>query len=174
MIAIYQTLKSIGFKETYWQFVYRGQLGGLIKNARGTLIEFHVRFFNDGSIYAEMEIGRSVSLHLIDRRLYINHYLIRKLQGRLSREHFGYLAAATKKAKMMYPKSWSEWSTGNRFMTRGIRAKIQLLTLVADWRTLALIMAASVASSMARGPVIIPFFVAAMIVVYVLAPKRTQ
>jgi hypothetical protein len=174
MTAIYEALKSAGFKETYWQFVYPGQIGGLVQNARGTLIEFHVRFFENGLIYAEMEIGRSASLHLINRRLYINYYIIKKLHSRLPSAHLDYLRAATERSKLVYPKDWTEWSVQNRFMTPSIKRKIRFLAVLSDWRTLALIMMASVVSSMADGSVIIPLLTAIMIFVYVLAPKRTQ
>jgi hypothetical protein len=173
IIAIYQTLKSMGFKETRWQFVYPGQIGGLIKNPRSTLLEFHVRFFSDGLIYAEIEIGRSGSLHLIDRRMYINNYLIGKMGSSLAQEHLEYFRTASEKAKLVYPKNWPEWSSQNRFMTPSIKTKIQFLSVLADWRVLALVMMASIVSSIVKGVVLIPLLTAIMIFVYVLAPKRT-
>jgi hypothetical protein len=172
--AIYEALKSVGFKETYWQFIYPGQIGGLIQNAGGSLIEIHVRFFENGLIYAEMEIGRTGSLHLIDRRLYANHYLIKKMSSTLTKTDLDYLRTATEKSKLIYPRKWSEWSLRNRFMTPSLKRKIRLLAILGDWRTLALIMMASVVSSIADRSVVIPLLTALMIFVYVLAPKRTQ
>ncbi|MGA8498629.1 MAG: hypothetical protein WB764_24305 [Xanthobacteraceae bacterium] len=172
--AIYEALKGSGFKETYWQFIYPGQIGGLIQNAGGTLIEIHVRFFKNGLIYAEMEIGRTASLHLIDRRLYANHYLVRKMSSNLTKTDLDYLRNATEKSKLMYPRKWSEWSPRNRFMTPSLKRKIRLLAILGDWRTLALVMMASIVSSIADRSVVIPLLTALMIFVYVLAPKRTQ
>lgn len=174
MITIYQALKSVGFKETYWQFIYPDQIGGLIQNKRSTLIEIHVRFFANGLIYAEMEMGRSASLHLINRRMYVNYYLIQKLSKRLSRTHLEYFQDAVAKSKLVYPRDWLEWSSQNRFMTSGIKRKIRLLNVLSDWRTLALIMMASVVSSVADRSIVIPLLTAIMIFVYVLAPRRTQ
>jgi hypothetical protein len=174
VISIYQALKRVGFRETYWQFIYPGQIGGLIQNTRGTLIEIHVRFFENGLIYAEMEIGRSASLHLIDRRLYVNHYLIQKLSSRLSRTDLDYFRKSVAKSKLVYPRNWSEWSSQNRFMTPSIKRKIRFLTVLADWRTLALIMMTSIVASIADRSVVIPLLTAIMICVYILAPKRTQ
>jgi len=71
MNSIYQALKEMGFKETYWQFVYPGQIGGLVKSPRSNLLELHVRFFQEGMMYAEIEMGRSALLHFLNRRLYL-------------------------------------------------------------------------------------------------------
>lgn len=145
-----------------------------MQNARGTLIEFHIRFYEGGMIYAEIELGRSALLHLIDRRMYANRYFIRRLSSRLSSADLEYLRAATERYKCMHPKSWPEWGIRDRFMTPSIKRKIQLLAVLSDWRMLALVMMASIVSSVADGPAIVPLLTALMICVYVLAPKRTQ
>jgi hypothetical protein len=174
MTAIYQALKSIGFRETYWQFIYPGQIGGLIRNPRNTLIEFHVRFLKEGMIYAEIELGRSVLLHFANRKLYINQYLICKMGSRLSAAHREYLRGSIKRHKSVYAKDWPEWTVENRFVTPSMKKQIRFLAVLADWRTLALIMLASVVSSLADGPTVLPLITALMIFVYVLAPKRYQ
>jgi hypothetical protein len=172
MTAIYEALKSIGFRETYWQLVYPGQIGGLIKNPRGTLIEFHVRFFQRGMIYGEMELGRSVFLHFVNHRCYINCYLVTKIGSRLCPAHIDYLRVSTERFKRVYPRQRPEWTRENRFMTPNIKRQIQFLTLLADWRALALIMLASIGSTMANGPAALLLVIALMIFVYLLAPKR--
>lgn len=60
MVRIYNALKRKKFKETYWQYVYQNQIGGLIRQYGKGILEIHVRFFNDNTIYAEIEIGRIV------------------------------------------------------------------------------------------------------------------
>jgi hypothetical protein len=52
--------------------------------------------------------------------------------------------------------------------------QIRFLTVLADWRVLALIMLASVASSVVRHSIAVPLVAALMILVYLLAPKRAQ
>lgn len=173
MRAIYQSLKNIGFRETYWQFVYPGQIGGLIKCPRNKLVEFHVRFFEGGMIYAEFELGRSVLLHFLGHRYYLNRYIVRKIQSGLSQEHLAYLQCAMQRYKTAHLREWPEWSTENRFMTEGIKRQIKFLTVLSDWRVLALIMLASVVASSVHGPIMLPLLTALMIVVYLLAPKRS-
>jgi hypothetical protein len=173
MTAIYEALKNTGFKETYWQFVYPDQVGGLVKIRRHTLIEFHVRFFKGGMIYAEMEFGRSVFLHFLNKRCYINSYIIKTLSSRLSALHIDYLRASTKRYKRVYHNGWPEWTRRNRFMTPKTKMQIRFFTILSDWRTLALIMLASVASSLERVTAALPLLTAIMIVIYLLAPRRT-
>jgi|HubBroStandDraft_4_1064222.scaffolds.fasta_scaffold301862_1 hypothetical protein len=174
MTAIYQALKAAGFRETYWQFVYPGQIGGVVKTPRGTLIELHVRFFERGMIYAEMEVGRSVLLHFLNRRYYINEYLIRKFDSKLTSSQLDYLRISTARYKACCDNDWPEWTLENRFITRSTRMQIRFLTVLADWRVLALIMLASVASSVVRHSIAVPLVAALMILVYLLAPKRAQ
>jgi hypothetical protein len=174
MTAIYRVLKNAGFEETYWQFVYPGQVGGLVKIPRGTLIEFHVRFFEGGMIYAEMELGRSVLLHFLNRRYYINHHLVKKLNSKLSSSQIAYLRTSTERYKASCACDWPEWTMENRFMTPGIKRQVRFFTVLSDWRLLALIMLAGIISSIADGPVALALLTAAMILVYLLAPKRSH
>lgn len=173
MTAIYQALKRAGFNETYWQFVYRGQIGGLVKNPRGTLLEFHVRFFEDGMIYAEIELGRSVLLHFLNRRCYINQYLARRLRSRLPEKYVDYFQLSTERYKCAYHRNWPEWTIRNRFVTLSMKKQIHFLTTLSDWRVLALIMLGSTVSSFTPSLVILPLVTATMIVVYLLAPRRS-
>lgn len=174
MEGIYRALRRAGFRETYWQFVYAGQIGGLIKNPGHTLIEFHVRFFDGGMMYAEMELGRSVLLHFLSPRCYINHYLIRTIGARLSEQEQDFLRNSTEKYKAIYPREWREWDKDTRLMTPFLKKQVRFLTMLTDWRTLALIMLASVVSSIADRQVVLPILTALMVIVYLLAPRRAQ
>lgn len=62
----YQELRQQGFKRTFWQLVFPGQIAGLIKRVRpksNGANEYHVRFYNDGIIDCEIEVDRFSDLH---------------------------------------------------------------------------------------------------------------
>ena len=57
-----------GFKRTFWQLVFPGQVAGLIKKTSGRRSnkkgnEYHVRFYDDGTIECELEVDRWGSKH---------------------------------------------------------------------------------------------------------------
>lgn len=172
MAAIYNALKQVGFRETYWQVVYPGQIGGLIKNPRSKLLEYHVRLFYDGRIYAELELGRAALLHFIPHRHYLNEYIVSKIHSRLSQPHLDYLRRAIDRHMATHRRNWPEWSMENRFVTPRIRMQLRFLTVLSDWRFLALAMLAGFAASISHGPTVVSLLVVLMIVVYLLAPKR--
>lgn len=174
MTAIYDALKQAGFAETFWQFVYPGQIGGLIKAPQNSLIELHVRFFEDGLIYCELELGRSVLLHFLNHRFFANGYLIRKIGSKLTPVHLDYLKWTTERYKSLYGSRWPEWTATNRFITRRIKMQIRFLTLLSDWRSLAGIMLLSVAASATKSSIVLPAVTAAMILIYLVAPRRRQ
>jgi hypothetical protein len=173
MQAIYNALKSVGFRETYWQFVFPGQIGGLVKSPGSQLAEHHVRFFEGGMIYAEFELGRSALIHFLGHRYYLNHYIARKIRKKLSPAHFAYLQEAVERYKFQNHRDWPEWSADRRFMTPRIKSQLRFLTILSDWRVLASVMLASVVATMIHGPIILPIIVALLILVYLLAPRRT-
>ncbi len=172
MNAIYSALKADGFRETYWQFVYDGQIGGLIKSPRNQFVEFHVRFFEGAMIYSEIELGRSIFMHFLGKRYYLNHYILGRIRARISENHARYLQEATERYKSTYDRNWPEWGKDNRFMTSTTKRQIRYLALLSDWRLLALVMFASVVSTLTHGLIILPLLTAAMIVIYLLAPRR--
>jgi len=58
---VFQMLLNAGFKRTFWQLVFPGQVAGLIKRIPPTtdgINEYHVRFYQDGTIECELEIDR--------------------------------------------------------------------------------------------------------------------
>jgi hypothetical protein len=57
----YTSLLARGFKRTVWQLVFPGQVAGLIKRIPPTATgvnEYHVRFYQDGTIECELEVDR--------------------------------------------------------------------------------------------------------------------
>lgn len=171
-VAIYKALQECGFKETLWQFVYPGQIGGLVRNPNHNFLELHVRFFDDEMIYGEIELGRSVLLHFVNRRLFINRYLEKMLGSKLSDQQLRVLKASTGRYKSVYDTTYTEWSVKERFMNPTIKRQIRLLSVLSDWRTLAAIMLLSVAASMTNNLVLLPIITLVMIFVYLLAPRR--
>ena len=62
----FKGLVTIGFKRTFWQLVFPGQTAGLIKRIPMTdtgVNEYHVRFYNDGTIECELEVDRWSGKH---------------------------------------------------------------------------------------------------------------
>lgn len=64
----YRALKDAGFRETIWQFVYRSQRGGLVLPIDKGRLELHARFYADGTIEAELEVGRRFIGHFLNPR----------------------------------------------------------------------------------------------------------
>jgi hypothetical protein len=80
--GIYGCLKSLGFRETRWQFVYDGQRGGLVLPYNDGLNEIHVRFYDD-RIFAELEYSRSSLFHFVFPLFNANSFLAELLKDRL-------------------------------------------------------------------------------------------
>jgi hypothetical protein len=80
--SIYGCLKSLGFRETRWQFVYDGQLGGLVLPYNDGLNEIHVRFYDD-RIFAELEYSRSSLFHFVFPLFNANGFVAELLKDRL-------------------------------------------------------------------------------------------
>ena len=62
----YEELLNFGFKKTFWQLVFPGQTAGLIKRVERKFNganEYHVRFYEDGTIDCEIEVDRFSELH---------------------------------------------------------------------------------------------------------------
>lgn len=62
----FQELRAQGFRRTPWQLVFPGQTAGLIKPIPPQpdgINEYHTRFYDDGIIECELEIGRFESMH---------------------------------------------------------------------------------------------------------------
>lgn len=58
---IYGRLLLAGFRRTFWQLVFPGQIAGLIKRipiTRTGVNEYHIRFYKDGTIECELEVDR--------------------------------------------------------------------------------------------------------------------
>lgn len=85
--SIYQKLRSIGFQETVWQYVYEGQLGGLIRPIGDDGLEIHVRFY-ENTIEAEIEVGRRYPRHFWGPRAEAGYLLLELLEDTLTRAEF--------------------------------------------------------------------------------------
>lgn len=64
-----------GFKRTFWQLVFPGQVAGLVKKISNDRDgqngnEYHVRFYDDGTIECELEVDRWGSKHWAGPRNY--------------------------------------------------------------------------------------------------------
>lgn len=69
----YGYLLDSGFKRTFWQLVFPGQIAGVIKKIAPNnygLNEYHVRFYNDGVIDCELEFDRFSALHWSGKRVH--------------------------------------------------------------------------------------------------------
>ena len=70
---IHSQLLRIGFQRTFWQLVFPGQTAGLIKRIAVTetgVNEYHVRFYDDGTIECELEVDRWSIQHWTGPRLH--------------------------------------------------------------------------------------------------------
>lgn len=75
-----------GFKRTFWQIIFPGQIAGLIKKtsskrSHGKGNEYHVRFYNDGTIECELEVDRWGSKHWTGPRNYDSEFLNEVLEN---------------------------------------------------------------------------------------------
>lgn len=84
---VYSALKRFGFRETIWQFVYRGQLGGLILPVNNGHHEIHVRFYPD-AIEAEFEVGRRFLDHFLQPRGRAEGLVINILRDQMTPKEF--------------------------------------------------------------------------------------
>ncbi|OHB49712.1 MAG: hypothetical protein A2Y10_06020 [Planctomycetes bacterium GWF2_41_51] len=86
-ISIYKALRQAGFKETIWQFIYRGQIGGLVLPLNDGRAELHVRFYTN-TIEAELEVGRKFIGHFLQPRFQAESIVLSKIKKYLSQEDF--------------------------------------------------------------------------------------
>lgn len=172
MQVIYEALKKRGFKETYWQVVYPGQIGGLIRNPGNNILQFHVRFFSHGMIYAEFELGRSALLHFIIRKFYVNNYIGMKISADLSSAELEYFYQAVLRYKTTSEKGWPEWTGRNKLVNAPAKKIIRMFSAISDWRVLFLAMLLSMAAIYARDVIILPILSLIMILFYIVAPKK--
>jgi hypothetical protein len=66
-------LITIGFKRTFWQLVFPGQTAGLVKKIAANnsgVNEYHIRFYDDGTIECELEVDRWSAEHWIGPRIH--------------------------------------------------------------------------------------------------------
>lgn len=132
--SIYEKLLQFGFKKTCWQYVYAGQIGGLVYpyfgDGHDTPNEIHVRFFED-HIFAEFEIGRAYASHFIGPRLNANSMLLKMLGPILSEEETRYFVEQTRLEKLYDDeRSMKIWTGGDFFRQTKLRqSRLSLLLL---------------------------------------------
>ena len=80
---ILAALQALGFRETIWQFVYKGQLAGLVLTREAGTVEIHVRFY-EASIEAELEVGRHFIGHFLYPRYQAEAIVLAMILPRLS------------------------------------------------------------------------------------------
>lgn len=88
--SIYSKFKNAGFKETPWQYIYDGQLAGLVKPVGIGLNEIHIRFYED-RYFAEIEIGRGLIAHFFGPQFSASTQVRHFARDFLSDEEFTYL-----------------------------------------------------------------------------------
>jgi hypothetical protein len=94
MLQIYEALKEAGFLETKWQFIFEGQIGGLVYPYNEGLNEVHIRFYHD-RIFAELEISRSSLLHFVYPLFNANAHIVEILKDKVSKEIHEFLKSKT-------------------------------------------------------------------------------
>lgn len=68
---VFKLLLNHGYQRTLFQLVFPGQTAGIIKKI-GDGREYHVRFYSDGTIECEEEVGRFDTMHYAGKRVF-NH-----------------------------------------------------------------------------------------------------
>ena len=112
--GIYDCLKSLGFRETRWQYVYEGQLGGLVLPYNDGLNEIHVRFYDD-RIFAELEYARSSLFHFVFPLFNANGFLAELLKDRLPAKAHERLAASLGASLRDDEAALAHWRPGAEF-----------------------------------------------------------
>jgi hypothetical protein len=82
--AVYLALLDAGFKPTRWQYVFDGQIAGLIKSG---INDVHIRFYPD-RLFAEIEISRALISHFYGPRYNAKKIILECIKGQVGREDF--------------------------------------------------------------------------------------
>mgnify|MGYP001767222361 CR=1 FL=1 len=157
----------MGFRETVWQYVYKGQIGGLVRSYGSSIIEVHVRFFEEGEIYAEVELGRSGIVHFFHERIYGNDYICGLLKSSLSSEEMKSLEmyiAAHKERKILYNQ---EWGAGRHFPRN--RVALCLHQYVGNWLFVFILMSIAIYATNTGSHSTYLLIVPALIVLYIFS-----
>lgn len=84
--TFFNELLKLGFKRTYWQLVFPEQTAGLVKKVNETtsgINEYHIRFYKDGTIDCELEVGRFNGWHWAGPREHGVDFLIDILYNKM-------------------------------------------------------------------------------------------
>jgi hypothetical protein len=138
MRSIYLKLRSLGYQETPWQFVFRGQLGGLVLpypvSGDVSRNEIHIRFYQD-RIVAEYEIGRAYLSHFFGPRLIANRAIVSMLEPHLTQLENIELRLLTSRSRLLDDeRAMKEWDHHPHLgPERSLTLRSLFTTLV--WRT---------------------------------------
>lgn len=113
MKEIYDALISLGFKKTRWQYIFEGQLAGLVMPYNDGKNEVHIRFYHD-RIFAEYEVGRSSFAHFLGPFLNSRPYILHILRKQLSENCYAFLFDMTKAHRLYKQEAELEtWDFNN-------------------------------------------------------------
>lgn len=130
---VYDILKSQGFRETPWQYIFHGQTGGLVCETEGKN-EIHVRFY-DGRIFSEYERGRAYLSHFFGPRYNAERYLHKVLRPYLSDGEYEDLISLTNHHRLMQQeRSYTYWNLECRVtpLRRKVRGAFSLKRLLSS------------------------------------------
>ncbi|WP_211051404.1 hypothetical protein [Parasphingorhabdus halotolerans] len=99
MSELYNELINKGFRETRWQYIFEGQIGGLVFPYNDGRNEVHVRFYSD-RIFSEYEVGRSSFAHFLGPFLNANPFLLDLLKDSVSDDSYALLGEYTKQYRL--------------------------------------------------------------------------
>jgi hypothetical protein len=167
---IYSALLSNGFRETIWQYVYIGQAGGLVRSYGSSVLEIHVRFFEGGEIYAEVEVGRSGIGHFFHRRIYGNEYICGLLKSSLSNDEMKSLKNYISMHKARNILFNQEWRAGSRFLRN--RTALCLHRYAGNWLFISALMMAAICATNSGSHSMYLLIVPALIMLYVSSRRN--
>ena len=85
--AIYDALRAAGFQRTVWQYIFDGQITGLVKPG---LNDIHIRFYRD-RLFAEIEISRALVSHFYGPKYNAREVILLLLKNRIREIEFRFL-----------------------------------------------------------------------------------
>lgn len=96
---LYNKLISLGFRETKWQFIYDGQIAGLVFPYNDGLNEIHIRFYKD-RIFSEFEVGRSSIAHFFGPFFNANEFVLNLIKNEIDEDIFSLAKSLTSRNKL--------------------------------------------------------------------------
>lgn len=178
--AIYRALLSIGYRETVWQYIFDGQIGGLVRPGTD---DIHIRFYDD-RLFAEIEISRAFVSHFYGPRFNAKKIILHQLEGHVSEIEYRWLQHALadgltkieEASLLVYEDDVriGPYASIRDLSKRGLKDHVKRTVVGIDWRNLSFgllgvcsILLASVVSPLSS----LVFFGLGVTVVAVAAPR---